>query len=161
MADVSRRGLSVASLLGELGVICDSGYALAVHIRYTRPTLLYQTYAQAWGDHYSEKGYMLVDPTVHWGLANVGSIDWQDLVPQDPSGVIEAARNYGLHNGWTYAVGPATSRSLGSLTSTVPFSPDMRARCCAIIDEIHALTEGFDQFSANQQNRLRHLSQTD
>ena len=56
---------------------CDTGFALAVHIRYTRPTLLYQTYEQSWADQYSEKGYMLSDPTVHWGLANVGSMEWE------------------------------------------------------------------------------------
>ncbi len=157
MVDVSRRGILVAVLLSELRSICDRGFALAVHIRYTRPTLLYQTYAQKWTDHYSENGYMLVDPTVHWGLANVGFVDWQDLVAQDQAGVIAAARAHGLSNGWTYAVGPATSRSLGSLTGSLPFSPEARARCCAIIDEIHSATQGFDQFPADLQNELRSL----
>ena len=157
MVDVSRRAHSVAALLGELVSNCDSGFALAAHIRYTRPTLLYQTYAQTWGDHYSENGYMMVDPTVHWGLANVGSVDWQDLVTQDMAGVIQAAHNHGLNNGWTYATGPATSRSLGSLTNSVPFTAEARLRCCAIIDEIHALTDGFDQFPVDLQTRLRNL----
>ncbi|MBC7479854.1 MAG: autoinducer binding domain-containing protein [Pseudorhodobacter sp.] len=157
MIDVSRRDIAAALLLSQLATICDRGFALAVHIRYTRPTLLYQTYARDWGDHYSEKGYMMVDPTVHWGLANTGAIDWSDLVPQDTSGVIAAAQAYGLTNGWTYAVGPATSRSLGSLTSSQPFPPEAHARCCAIIDQIHALTEGFDSLAPDLQDRLRTL----
>ena len=157
MVDVSRKDVSAALLLGQLSAICDRGFALAVHIRYTRPTLLYQTYAQKWGDHYSENGYMMVDPTVHWGLANVGAIAWTELVPQDISGVIAAAQAHGLTNGWTYAVGPATSRSLGSLTSSQPFPPEAHARSCAIIDEIHALTEGFDSFPPDLQDRLRNL----
>ena len=141
----------------QLSAFCDRGFALAVHIHYTRPTLLYQTYAQSWGDHYSENGYMLVDPTVHWGLANVGSIEWEHLMAQDPSGVIAAARKHGLSNGWTYAVGPATSRSLGSLTCSTPFTPESHARCCAIIDEINRQTEGFDSFPPDLQDRLRNL----
>ena len=159
MVDVSRKVNRVATLLGELASNCDSGFALAVHVRYTRPTLLYQTYAQTWGDHYSENGYMMVDPTVHWGLANVGSVDWHDLISEDVAGVIQAARNHGLNNGWTYATGPATSRSLGSVTSSVPFTTEMRSRCCAIIDEIHVLTDGFDQFPAHLQTGLRGLLQ--
>lgn len=157
MVEVSRKDIGAATLLGELSGLCDRGFALAVHIRYTRPTLLYQTYAQGWGDHYSENGFMLVDPTVHWGLANVGAIEWERLVAQDTSGVIAAARSHGLTNGWTYAVGPATSRSLGSLTSSQPFTAQTRARCCAIIDEIHALTDGFDSFPPDLQDRLRTL----
>lgn len=157
MVDISRRDRRVAALLSELGAICDRGYALAIHIRYTRPTLLYQTYATAWGDHYSEKGYMMSDPTVHWGLANVGAIDWQHLVDQDPEGIIADARSYGLINGWTYAVGPLTTRSLGSMARATRFSEADHARCCAIIDEIHAQTDGFDSFDRQMQDKLRNL----
>jgi LuxR family transcriptional regulator len=148
---------AIAVLLGRLHTICDCGFALAVHIRYTRPTLLYQTYAQDWADHYSEKGYMLSDPTVHWGLANVGSMDWDNLVAQDSEGVIAAARSYGLINGWTYAVGPATSRSLASMTRTTPFTDPLRDEVRGVIDEIHDLTEGFDHFPPKLQAALRAL----
>lgn len=55
----------VAGLLDRLRTYCDTGFALAIHIRYTRPSLLYRTYDQAWIDHYSEKGFMLTDPVVH------------------------------------------------------------------------------------------------
>jgi LuxR family transcriptional regulator len=157
MVDVSRKDAIVAALLSELLSICDRGFALAVHIRYTRPTLLYQTYDQAWVDHYSERGFMLSDPTVHWGLANVGAVNWAQLAGEDPEGVITAAAGYGLINGWTYAVGEATSRSLGSMTRSAPFDTAQHARCCAIIDEIHAQTEGFDAFDGDLQDRLRRL----
>lgn len=157
MVQTQGKDTAIAGLLGRLKIICDSGFALAVHIRYTRPTLLYQTYARDWADHYSEKGYMLSDPTVHWGLANVGSMEWDMLEAQDPEGVIKAARDYGLLNGWTYAVGPATSRSLASMTRTSPFTETQRGEIRAAIDEIHALTEGFDHFPPKLQQRLRTL----
>ena len=155
MVDLSSKDMQVALLLSDLTGICDRGFALAVHIRYTRPTLLYQAYDQTWVDHYSERGYMLSDPTVHWGLANVGSIDWDQLLDQDSAGVIADAVSHGLTHGWTCSVGPATSRSMGSMTRTTAFSDAQRARCIDIVTEIHNLTEGFDTFPAAVQNRLR------
>jgi LuxR family transcriptional regulator len=140
MVDPRGNDAVVAQLLGKLGSVCNRGYALAAHIRYTRPTHLYQAYDQAWVDHYSEKGYMLADPTVHWGLAHVGAVDWADLVARDPEGIIAAAERHGLLNGWTYAVGDAASRTIASMTRDVAFDAAQKARCMAIIDEIHART---------------------
>lgn len=146
---------SVAGLYRQLVALCDSGFALATHIRYTRPSLLYQTYDAKWIDHYNEKGFMLADPTVHWGLTNIGSIDWDSLSAQDPDGVLRAARAFGLTNGWTYATGPATSRSLASMTRTTPFTAAQRDDIRSIIDDIHAQTEGFDQLPTATQEALR------
>ncbi len=148
----------ITQKLGKLSAVCDTGFALAVHIRYTRPTLLYQTYDQEWADHYSEKGYMLSDPTVHWGLANVGTMDWDRLVDQDPEGVIKAAHGFGLTNGWTYATGPSTSRSLGSMTCSRPFTDAERDRIRQLIDDIHDLTEDFESFPPSVKDHLRNLS---
>ena len=157
MVKVLHKDVQIAALLAELAGICDRGFALAVHIRYTRPTLLYQSYDQAWVDHYSERGYMLSDPTVHWGLMNVGCIDWDQLSDQDSAGVIADAVSHGLTHGWTCSEGSATSRSMGSMTRTTAFSDTQRARCVAIITEIHNQTEGFDSFPAGLQDSLRTL----
>ena len=157
MAEKMEKVSTVAALLGRLQALCDTGFALAVHIRYTRPALLYQTYDREWADHYSEKGYMLSDPTVHWGLAHVGAMDWDQLADQDPEGIIQAARDHGLHNGWTYATGPATSRSLGSMTRSTPFTPAQHADICTIIDNIHTQTDGFEAFTGDVQEALRNL----
>lgn len=42
----------IAATLDELSAICDTGFALALHIRFTRPNILYRTYPQKWLDHY-------------------------------------------------------------------------------------------------------------
>ncbi len=148
----------VAQYLGRLAALCGSGYALAVHIRYTRPTLLYQTYSQAWADHYSEKGYMLSDPVVRWGIMHTGRIEWNSLVDQDPEGVIAAAVSFGLTNGWTYATGTASTRTIAGLTrSGGPFSPEDVAEIIRIVDAIHDVTEGFEAFTPELQNTLRTL----
>ena len=68
MATPDTRVATVERSLEAIGTICDLGFALAVHIRLTRPTLLYQTYADDWSENYSTKGYMMSDPSVAWGL---------------------------------------------------------------------------------------------
>ena len=102
---------------------------------------------------------MMVDPTVRWGLGHVGAVDWDDLAGEDTDGVLHAARAFGLENGWTYATGAATSRSLASMTRTGPFTKAQRAEVCGIIDDIHSLTEGFDQMPVEIQDAFRVIGQ--
>ena len=154
MTDIAKVS-SVKERLTRLRVLCDSGFALAIHIRYTRPSILYRTYDQAWIDHYSERGFMLSDPVVHWGLTHVGAVNWADLTDQDPQGVIPDALAHGLHNGWTYAMGPQTSRTIAGLTkSGANFTADERAEIAQIVDDLHALTEGFEGFDPDTQAGL-------
>ena len=70
---------SIAALLHELDQRSPSGFAIALHVVFTRPTYLFQTYAKPWMDHYSEAGLVMHDPVVRWGLQNVGRLRWSDL----------------------------------------------------------------------------------
>lgn len=150
---------AVGKLLLQLAGHCDTGFALAIHIRYTRPSLLYRTYSQKWIEHYSERGFMLRDPVVHWGLINTGTVEWKDLVDQDPDGVIPDAIAHGLTNGWTFSFGSSTSRTIAGLTkSGADFTEEERGRIIRIVEEIHALTDGIEAFPANTQDALRNLS---
>ncbi|MDB5660217.1 MAG: hypothetical protein JWS10_2832 [Cypionkella sp.] len=158
MQDTTKVG-AVALLLTRLRAYCDSGFALAIHIRYTRPSILYRTYHQGWIDHYSERGFMLSDPVVHWGLTNVGSVNWADLVDQDSQGVIKDALAHGLHNGWTYAIGASTSRTIAGLTkSGADFTDAERVDIRQIVDDLHALTEGLEGFEPGTQSALLALT---
>jgi LuxR family transcriptional regulator len=147
----------VESCLRRLAVLCDSGYALAIHIRLTSPTLMYQTYAQDWSEHYSVKGYMLSDPVVHWGLTHTGRIMWASLAEADPEGVIAAAESFGLTHGWTYATGAANSRTIAGITCSRAHTEAEVAEIIAIVDEVHAITDRFDDFPKDVQERLRRL----
>lgn len=148
----------VAALLARLDELCDTGYALAIHIRYTRPSLLYRTYSQEWIDTYSTKGYMLFDPVVRWGLMNTGGVDWSDLKSEDPEGVMTDAAAHGLLFGWTHSTGPATSRTISGLTrSTGPFTEAEKAELSALLDDLHAATEGIEQFDEAMMEALRAL----
>ena len=157
MGKKSEKEAAVAEILSGFNTLCDRGYALAVHIRYTRPTILYQTYSTEWADHYSEKGYMLSDPVVLWGLTNTGWVEWASLQGNDQVGVIADAVAHGLLNGWTYSVGPAASRTIAGLTRSVPFTAAERAEMAALVDKLHAVTEGFETFPPEVQDRLRSL----
>jgi len=139
--------------------MCDTGFALAVHIRYTRPTLLYQTYAQDWIDFYSENGLMLSDPIVHWGLRNNGAVAWDATGEDDPAGVLAHAERFGLRNGMTIAVGPPSSRTIAGVTrSDRPFSADEMKRITALVTEIHEITNGFDDSESESLDALRHIA---
>lgn len=158
MSEHMREEQVVLQLLGKISALCDTGYLLAVHIRYTRPSLMYRTYPQAWIDTYSERGFMMSDPVVHWGLAHTGVALWSELAAQDPEGVVAAAAEYGLHNGWTYAVGAATARTIASMTkSGADFTDSQRAELMALVDQLHALTADFDNLPAATQEALRAL----
>lgn len=155
----SDKQAAISAHLSKFKTICDRGFALAVHFRYTRPTLLYQTYNQDWTDLYSEKGYILSDPVVGWGLSNTGWVEWASLTAHDPVGVIADAVAHGLTNGWTYATGPSSSRTLAGLSrSGAPFSAVERAEMARMVDDIHELTEGFETFPHDLQVRLRGLA---
>jgi LuxR family transcriptional regulator len=119
---------------------------------------LYQTYGRDWVEHYSMKGYMLTDPTVLWGLEHTGSVRWSDLAAQDPAGVIRDAMAFGLTNGITFATGPASSRTIASAAkSGADFTEDERIKIMALVEAIHAATEGFDGFPGGVQQALRDL----
>ena len=159
MSAQKRKDQVILQLLGKISALCDTGYLLAVHIRYTRPSLMYRSYPQAWMDHYSEHGFMMSDPVVHWGLAHTGVTLWSDLVAADSDGVIAAAAAHGLHNGWTYAAGPPAARTIASFTKSGPdFTEAQRAELIALADQLHALTEDFENLPTAMQEALRALA---
>lgn len=147
----------VTARLAQLSAFCDTGYLLAVHIRYTRPSLMFKTYPQAWLDNYSERGLMMVDPVVRWGMSHEGIAHWDDLVADDPEGVVEAARAHGLSHGISFAIGPSSSRTIGSVTRSTAFTQAEVDEMLAIVTDIHTLTDGFDQFPVKAQTALHDL----
>lgn len=130
----------IAKALDELATICDTGFAFALHIRFTRPNILYRTYPQAWIDRYSEKGMMIEDPVVLWGLRERGIVRWADL--DDPNGILAEAAQYGLKNGLTCSVGPNSSRSISGFTrSSAPFTEAEAQYLLGVTQHLHDLTE--------------------
>jgi LuxR family transcriptional regulator, quorum-sensing system regulator SdiA len=150
----------VKDKLKALASISDTGYLLAVHIRYTRPSLMFTTYPPVWLEHYGEKGMMMVDPVVRWAMSETteaGMARWDDLAADDPAGVVAGSAAHGLHNGISFAVGPITSRTIGSVTRSTPFSADETAAAERLISDIHALTDGVEKMDAATMDALRAL----
>lgn len=160
MSDDTTIVKEVRSRLKVLSALCDTGYLLAFHIRYTRPTLMFTTYPAVWLDHYSEKGMMMVDPVVRWAMSATtesGVAMWHDLAGDDPAGVVASAAQHGLHNGMSFAIGPIASRTIGSVTSSQPFSAAATSQAESLIAAIHTLTEGVESMSAKTVDALRAL----
>lgn len=152
------RATKMAELLSALDGLCDTGFALAIHIRYTRPLLLYQSYCREWSDFYSENGLMLTDPVVRWGLENTGVVFWDDPGLEDPAGVVALARRHGLVNGVTIATGPKASRTIsGHTRSQGPFSEAEIARLRCLVETVHEVTEGLNELDSPEMEALRAL----
>ncbi len=127
------------ALLAQLDQFCVTGHALALHIRFTRPSLLFRNYPPEWIDRYSEAGMMLRDPVVIWGFHNTGSVLWNEL--EDPDGILVEAAQYGLTNGLACAVGPADDRSLSGFTrSSGPFREDEIRTLLKMTEDLHDLS---------------------
>ncbi|MCU0800463.1 MAG: autoinducer binding domain-containing protein [Rhodobacteraceae bacterium] len=106
--------LGLDGALHKIGLLSPAGYSVGLHIRFTSPLMMFQTYDQAWLDHYTERGYVLRDPMVAWGFSKEGCVRWSDPVLLDPFKLFEEAAMYGLRFGATVACGPIKSRTIAS-----------------------------------------------
>jgi LuxR family transcriptional regulator len=106
----------IREILRELQAKSPTGFAVALHISFTTPRFLFQTYSRTWSKVYSEKGLVMHDPTVRWGLEHEGAIDWDDLADRDPADVIGQARAHGMAHGLTVSLVEDGSRSVGSFS---------------------------------------------
>jgi len=100
----------------RLTALAPTGYAIALHVRFTTPTFLFQTYPREWIEVYTQRGYVMSDPTVMWGFSNTGRVRWSDLTAQDSAGMLAQSAAHGMKYGFTLATDRAGSQSLGSFT---------------------------------------------
>lgn len=149
----------ISESLGRLKEIARGGYAMALHIEFTTPAYLFQTYPKAWIDYYSQNGLVMRDPTVMWGFDNLGMIDWSNLSDSDPDRIMDQAREHGIDNGFTYAVESGGRRTICSFArGETPFSQDEIDRIISEVDAICALTKGLDNLSPDTREALRQMS---
>ncbi|WP_051067993.1 autoinducer binding domain-containing protein [Octadecabacter antarcticus] len=112
MADTGK----IKVLLESVENLAPSGFAIAFHIRLTSPDFLFQTYPKDWTDIYSEKGYVMQDPTVRWGFTETGSIRWSGLAEMDDQNILGQSLAYGMAFGVTISTDTGGSRSLASFS---------------------------------------------
>jgi LuxR family transcriptional regulator, quorum-sensing system regulator SdiA len=105
---------SVAVLLHDLDRRSPAGCAIGLHIRFSTPRYMFQSYPKRWMDTYAGAGLFAQDPTVRWGMNNVGWIRWGELEGIDSQGVLDLAKDHGIMNGVTIALLVGGSRSIAS-----------------------------------------------
>jgi len=150
---------SIGQLLSTLDNLCGSGYAIALHIRYTTPTFLFQTYPKAWREVYTEQGMVLHDPTVRWGFENTGTIHWHMLETEDTFGVFDKARAFGLNYGVVLGIVQDGSRSVASFANKErEFNEDEVAKIAMILGALHAKTVDVSKLPPEERAELKQLS---
>lgn len=142
--------------LHQLALLAPAGYFLGLHIRFTAPLMTFQTYDQAWLDHYTENGYVLRDPMTAWGFSQIGSIRWSDPSLPDPFGLFKEAAKFGLLFGFTIACGPIKSRTIGSFARPDrEFTDNEIALAKTIVLRLHDVTEPPEELTRAQVEALR------
>ena len=150
---------SIAALLQDLDRQSPAGFAIALHIRFTTPTYLFQSYPARWLEHYSASGLVVHDPTVRWGLQNLGHVRWSDLERIDSHGVLDDAKDFGLMNGVAIAVMQSETRSIGSFArADREYHEDEMTGLEARLAELHMATIGTSDLSARDKRALTELS---
>lgn len=140
---------SLASQLAILADSCPAGYAVGLHVRFTSPTYLFQTYPAAWNEFYSSQGLVMRDPTVTWGFSNEGAVRWSALAGDDPAGVLAGAADHGLIYGVAAAVLSGGSRTLaGFARGDREFTDSEIEALLAAVETMHALTADEDAMTA-------------
>lgn len=149
----------IATVLGNLQARSPTGYAIALHVRFTTPTYLFQTYPESWSELYSSAGLVMQDPTVAWAFENTGTVRWRDLEPTDSAGVLRLAAEHGLKHGFTLSQDRDGSRSLSSFSrGDRDFTDTEIAEITALADELHDLTANGASLSQDIRDHLRDMS---
>jgi len=142
--------------LAQLSDFAPKGYALGLHIRFASAHLLIQTYDPRWTEIYTERGYMLADPTVFWGFGNDGSIRWSEIDLPDPHDILGQAGSFGMKYGVAIALGPTASRTIGGFARDDREYENAEIRqIVEIVEELHAASTPPEQLTAAQRMALR------
>jgi LuxR family transcriptional regulator, quorum-sensing system regulator SdiA len=156
---MARNRASVAALLHDLDQRSPAGCAIALHIRFSAPSYLFQSYPKRWMEQYSGSGLVMHDPTVHWGMSNVGWVRWRDLKAIDSRGVLERAKDFGIMNGVTIALLLGHSRSIASFArSDRDYECPEIAELTQVFEALHRATSGLEPLTDDDRLALRDLS---
>ena len=156
---MSNTAARIGDIIEFLGISGPAGFAIGLHLTYTTPRYLLHTYPGPWQEIYVREGFAIRDPTVHWGLANVGWIAWSDLRKDDPDHILDLAADHGMRYGVSVAISEHGSRTIASFARpdrayTAPEAEIVRDR----VTELHGLTVSIHALPASLHDLLRRLS---
>lgn len=143
-------------ILHQLGLQSPKGYLAGMHIRFAGPLVQFQTYPQAWVDHYTENGYALRDPMIAWGFAKEGASRWSDIDIPDPFGIFSQAEGFGLKYGVVVATGPLSSRSIvGCARSDREYEEEEIDSIHKLVSTLHQVTDPPESLTNAQREALQ------
>ncbi len=150
------RNQVIDELLKKLGALAPAGYFLGLHIRFAAPLMTFQTYDQAWSDHYTENAYSLRDPMIAWGFSTTGATRWRDMGIPDPFGILDEARKFGLAYGICVSCGPITSRTVAGIArGDREFTEQEIEAATEIVLDLHHETEPPDNLTRAEIEALK------
>ena len=106
----------IMRIMLKFSEMSPSGFAVALHARFTAAEYVHQTYSKTWSAIYSQNGYVMHDPTVSFGFQQLGTIRWSALAALDTMKIYEQARAYGLNYGFACAVEIEGNRSFAGFS---------------------------------------------
>lgn len=147
----------ISALLARLHQASPAGFAIALHVRFTAPKYLFQSYAKDWLDTYSREGLVLHDPVVRWGFENEGTIRWSEL--EDPAGIMVRAREFGLNYGVVIALTRNGRRTMAGFSRSDRDMTDAEIETLkADLVTLHDLTESVETLSPSVHMTLKQMS---
>ena len=147
----------ISALLTRLHAGSPAGFAIALHIRFTAPRYLFQSYAKDWIDTYSRDGLVLQDPAVRWGFVNDGAIRWSAL--EDPAGVLDRAAGHGLRFGAAIAFMRGGTRTMGGFArSDRELTDGEIAGLKATLEVLHDLTGTVEALAPEVHQKLKRMA---
>ncbi|WP_342075143.1 autoinducer binding domain-containing protein [Yoonia sp. SS1-5] len=142
--------------LAQLKSLSPEGYSLALHLRFASARILMQTYRSDWIEYYTERGYLVCDPIVSWGMSKTGTERWSTLNHPDPHDILGQAAVYGLRFGVAVSHGSSSSRSIGGFArADREFTDDEIATIQKVVSDLHQVATPSTSLTLAQQMALR------
>lgn len=133
---------------------------IGMHIRMTAPDFMFRHSPAGWNTVYAERGYVMLDPRVHWGLSNTGCRPYSEFEADDPHGMIELSKSYGLTYGIMISVEGGGTRSLaGYARSDRDYDPAECESLVADTQKLHDLTQTNESMSEKLRSQLTELAE--
>lgn len=150
---------NIMRIMLKLSEQSPSGFAVALHARFTAAEYVHQTYSKAWSAIYSQKGYVMQDPTVSFGFQKLGCVRWSALAAEDTMKIYEQARAFGLAYGFACAVEIDGNRSFAGFSRADREYDDAEmAGMEADLAELHRLTADPGVLTPALREELRQLA---
>jgi len=89
--------------LATIREIAPAGFVLAFNINWSGPEHLHSEFPAAWKELYERKNYFVADPIFYWTLVSRGRKRWSEIALPDVAGVLNAAKEHGMHYGGVFS----------------------------------------------------------